>query len=226
MKNTQLFVHCVLIGIVQILVGCGVGEQIVAENNPSNENTAVVAMLTPSETGGTEQWVAAEYKSIKVGTDTRDKALTILGKPVWSGDPPNEEGIDADPEIVDTFEGVDEMYSRVNIYSSKTSGKIQLIEAQMLNLPLIEVLKRFGDSYQRKDYSFVLCVKGDSNSALLVEKPKTGDIVRFEYPSMGISIATDKDAKVVHAVEYRKEPLVASGNNCRNSRRDKSGGRR
>lgn len=213
----KLLIHIIYLHFGLLVVGCSSNPQLAAENSSSKAMSVGEPTLSPEPKETDGAWRAAEFKSVRVGTDTRDKALKIFGKSIWSGDPPQEDPDaqdETDPEIWDQFEGADEMYSRITVMSTKKDGKILLIEAQVPNLPLDVVLRRFGNNYQRKEYGYILCVEGDPKSAILVEKPGSGDIFHYEYPDLGISVSADGKERVVTSVEYRYFPLVPPDRKC------------
>ncbi len=131
-----LFIAVVFGGVLGIYLNCGNAIQSNAELEALPGKVSAPSS-SPSVTKAGSTWKPAEFRSIRVGTDDREKVLSILGKPVWSGDPFEEEDTGlADAQTRDEFEGVDEMYSRVAVVSSKKDGRVLFIEASVPSLPL------------------------------------------------------------------------------------------
>ncbi|CAN5291697.1 hypothetical protein BH20ACI2_BH20ACI2_01660 [soil metagenome] len=205
-------------GVVGLL-NCGL-----SSDTSSNEKLFAVddANVAPTIDLGREkketEWKAAEFRSIKVGTDNRKKAIQILGKPTWTGDAPNESGyvdLELNPEIWDQFKDVDEMYTRVTVMSSKKDGRILRIEGAVPSLPVDAVLSRFGQNYQRKEYIDVLCNEEDPESLIMIEGKGDYSSIYYVYPNLGIAVVTQSKTKVI-SVQYRSEPIVPEGAKCPN----------
>lgn len=161
------------------------------------------------------QWRAANFKTIKVGSDSRAKALTVLGEPIWSGTPFDESGeADVKELIRDEFYVKDGFHTRVAVTSNRKSGLVILIEGSVSRIPIENVLERFGSNYQRKTYALILCDSEDPNSEMLVEKDDTYSSIYYIYPDLGIVIPTSYDA-FVNTIEYRSEPLVTENQSCK-----------
>lgn len=159
-------------------------------------------------------WTPAEFMTITVGVDKREKALAVLGRPIESGSAQDEEGVgDSNSEIVDTFKNIDSMYSHVNVYSSEKNWTVVLIEAAVPSLPVEVLFQRFGEGFERKTYSLVRCRANGAPKLVLVEKPD-GDIVRWENPKLGVVLLTQEAGRIVHSVEYRSTRLPSETQDC------------
>ena len=208
-----LFIAMVFGGVLGIYLNCGNAFQSNAELAALQGNVSA-PISSPSMTKAGSTWKPGEFRSIRVGTDDREKVLSILGKPVWSGDPFDEAGTGfAEEETRDEFEGVDYMYSRVAVASSKKDGRVLLIEASVPSLPLVVVLERFGPDHQRKTYRSKRCVEGDPDSEIMIEEDGPYSSVYYVYPNLGIAIAVDHGDRVNH-VTYRSEPLASENAKC------------
>jgi hypothetical protein len=197
-----------------LLFDCGVSAEPTADQGGDSLKD-VIASPTPSPSGrtGNGKWQAGEFRSLKVGTDTRDKALRVLGEPVWTGDPFEEMPTGPDDRTRDEFENVDEMYGRVAVTSLKKDGRILYIEASLPNVPIEEVLARFGKNYQRKRYGSILCVEGDPDSAIMIEKEGRYSRTWYLYPELGVVVPVGFEDKVNH-VQYISEPPFPDDPKC------------
>ncbi|HMS11117.1 MAG TPA: hypothetical protein PKE66_16635, partial [Pyrinomonadaceae bacterium] len=75
------------------------------------------------------KWRAAIFKTIKVGSDSRAKALTVLGEPIWTGTPFDESGNANVEELVrDVFDIKDGFHSRIAVISNRRDGLVIFIE--------------------------------------------------------------------------------------------------
>lgn len=159
-------------------------------------------------------WRRGEYRSVRVGVDTREKALKEFGEPVWNGDGPDETGqSNTEDEVWDQFENIDEMFSRVTVISSAKTGIVSLIEAQVPSLPLRTVLRKFFENYERKEYIDVRCDEADPESLMTIEGTGPYSSVYYVYPDLGIAIVTQGEDTVI-AVQYRSAPVHPAGKTC------------
>lgn len=220
----MILMHMICLGFVLLGAGCSSNLQIAAKNGDSD----VISVETPTPIPSPVlkkkdgKWQAAEFRTIKVGTDKREKVLKMFGKPVWTGDAPDETGLyETGTEIWDQYQNIDEMYGLVTFMSTIKDGKVFFIEAQVPSLPVEVVLQRFGDNYQRKEYVKKLCKEDDPESVVEVEGHGPYKSVYYIYPEQGIAIVTQNDV-TVYAVQYRSNPVVPDDARCPNWRVDNS----
>lgn len=161
------------------------------------------------------KWRAAIFKTIKVGSDSRAKALTVLGEPIWTGTPFDESGNANVEELVrDVFDIKDGFHSRIAVISNRRDGLVIFIEGSLARVPIETVLKKFGSSYQRKTYSTIHCDPEDPNSEVLVESDDRYSSIYYIYPDLGIVIPTSDDA-FVNIIQYRSKPMVTEDQSCK-----------
>ena len=207
-----------LIGTILIaafMISCGWTASSQRQKADSTPPAIANAETVPTNSG--DKWQPANFKGIRIGTDSRAMARKLFGKPTWSGKP--EDYDENDPEIWENYAGVDEFHKDITVMSSAKTGVIRMIVSHHKNLSVEDAIRRLGDDYKTSKYS--LCrektgkpaTDAEDESFILVEDPK-GSIEYIEYRNKGIIVKTDDSGKKVNDIEYTSDPIAFERSSC------------
>ncbi len=209
MKVSNYYKMWVLISFSVMIVSCDL-KLTDKTLTPTVESNSVMADKVKNDI---DQWKPAVFKGIKVGVDSREFALKAFGKPIWSGEP--EDQNKQNPEIWDNFNNVDDFHKSITVMSSIKDGKILMIESHQKNITLDDVIRLLGDDYKKTSYSIIVCDKTKPESDELIESFSDSDLNFIEYRNQGIVLLMDSSQKTVHDIQHSSNPIVTTKTPCK-----------
>lgn len=156
-----------------------------------------------------QEWRAASFRGLKIGTSTRADMLRIFGTPK-SVEAYDEGALSDGTQYY--YDADNDIPGEICIAIDSNSSMIRYIELRPNDLSKDQIIKLLGDSYIVTKYDFDDCL-GDGESSPLYESP-TGSVTRIEYRSRGIAVAVDESNKV-QFISYVGEPIGASSSKCK-----------
>jgi hypothetical protein len=178
MKNprTRRFI---LTTALALLVVCGGWSTTLSQKNDE-----------PSTKNATEEWKPATFRGITVGVDTRQKAFEVLGSPLLLSR--FEHRREDDSFYWDAFVVEDELITRLLVQSSKQTGVISVIQADLNKVPVERVFDRYGSNDHLTRVKFGGCDSKSTNSIAYY----------YLYPSLGIAVPTVDGGKTTSNIFF------------------------
>ncbi|MBX3292718.1 MAG: hypothetical protein KF881_07495 [Acidobacteria bacterium] len=198
-----------------LFFGCSDYREIIGRHPGDLGNNRTQNISSPTQSLTNLEWRNAVFMTIRTGTDTRTKVLSVLGKPIWTGTPFDESGeAGVEKYLRDEFTIDDELFTKVAVVSFKDNGRVDYIEASVPNLPFDKVFDSFGRDFHRKLLSIDRCDPHDPKSEIYIEADEEHGGVYYLYPNLGIIVPMSYD-DTVNTVLFVSESFASGMFKCK-----------
>jgi len=191
--------HVALINIV-IFISCNISMSVASEFFYYQRNPVIM-----------NRWKPGQYKGLIVGKSKYNDIVRIMGKPISIGPMVERDESSKDPSLYIQYGNIGEFDGELAFVIGEKSRILFAIINYPSNLSLTSAIAHYGDNYRKRQLAF--CPWDEWTSKPYYETPD-GNIVRIDYPDLGISISIDEAEKVTHIVYDDADYVLNSIEEC------------